>query len=210
MPLTLHPNLVNRKALAAGFLRENVVRRHRRLAPCRSLTWSPRRAERRKRCRYWRPGHCRAGRAGSSTSTDRKPRRSWRRCVVARNAAVRSPRELGATRSSAAWDWKARSPPRPPQKSRKRLSPFTSRRRGVGRPRTSTSTSHGGGRRDDAASHWTVMWTRWRRLRAGSPRHGDALVQGVAVSTGAATHSPWAASQITSHAGEPCASRRGG
>lgn len=53
---------------------------------------------RRRRCRCWRLGHCRVGRAGSSTSTDRKPRRSWRRCVVARNAAVHSPRELGATR----------------------------------------------------------------------------------------------------------------
>ena len=39
-------------------------------------------------------GHCRVGRAGSSTSTDRKTRRSWRRCVVVCNAAVRSAREL--------------------------------------------------------------------------------------------------------------------
>ena len=67
---------------------------------------------RRRKSRCWRLGPCRVGRAGSSTSTDRKPRRSWRRCVVACNAAVRSARELGATRSSADWDWKARFAPK--------------------------------------------------------------------------------------------------
>ena len=36
MPLTLHPNIVSRKALAAGFWRENAASLHRRLAPCRS------------------------------------------------------------------------------------------------------------------------------------------------------------------------------
>ena len=51
--------------------------------------------------------------------TDRKPRRSWRRCVVACNAAVRSARELGATRSSADWDWKARFAPKAARKSAK-------------------------------------------------------------------------------------------
>jgi len=36
MPLTLHPDRVSRKALAAGFARENTASLHRRLAPCRS------------------------------------------------------------------------------------------------------------------------------------------------------------------------------
>jgi len=36
MPLTLRPDMVSRKALAAVFLRESVAGLHRRLAPCRS------------------------------------------------------------------------------------------------------------------------------------------------------------------------------
>jgi len=45
MPLTLHPDMVSRKALAAGFGRENAASLHRRLAPFRSkqvaLGWRP-------------------------------------------------------------------------------------------------------------------------------------------------------------------------
>ena len=104
-----------------AFLHGLSVRRAERVTSescpwCGTLAWgqsaSLETTVRRRKSRCRRLGPCRVGRAGSSTSTDRKPRRSWRRCVVACNAAVRSARELGATRSSADWDWKARFAPK--------------------------------------------------------------------------------------------------
>ena len=111
-----------------AFLHGLSVRRAERVTSescpwCGTLAWgqsaSLETTVRRRKSRCWRLGPCRVGRAGSSTSTDRKPRRSWRRCVVACNAAVRSARELGATRSSADWDWKARFAPKAAPKSAK-------------------------------------------------------------------------------------------
>ena len=111
-----------------AFLHGLPVRRAERVASescpwCGTLAWgqsaSLETTVRRRKSRCWRLGPCRVGRAGSSTSTDREPRRSWPRCVVACNAAVRSARELGATRSSADWDWKARFAPKAAPKSAK-------------------------------------------------------------------------------------------
>ena len=113
-----------------AFLHGLSVRRAERVTSescpwCGTLAWgqsaSLETTVRRRKSRCWRLGLCRVGRAGSNTSTDRKPRRSWRRCVVACNAAVHSAGSLVRSDRPPTGTGKHASPPRPPQKARKRF-----------------------------------------------------------------------------------------
>ena len=73
----------------------------------------------RRQANCWRPGHCRAKRNGSTTSTLRKPRPNCRPCVAACCGAIPSATIRGASKPCVGWAWNRPFVPKADPKSTK-------------------------------------------------------------------------------------------